>query len=111
MGTAKWWVGTLGSSFSGELTDFTYDYNAIADSLGGQELDDNKFISYFVNPNVCVSDKFRMAGPELSDSSTQWNEDVTHYSNYCCPNIIGTDPCPFFNRDDLNPEIGIISRL
>jgi len=53
----------------------------------------------YKNPNICVSDNFRLAGPELTTGATQWNTGM-NYSNYCCPNPAGSEPCPNFEENN-----------
>ena len=53
----------------------------------------------YKNPNICVSDDFRLAGPELTTGATQWNTGM-NYSNYCCPNPAGGEPCPNFKENN-----------
>ena len=64
-----------------------------------QQPDITDIFPTFVNSNVCGSDQFRMAGPELTNGATTWNQNF-NYSNYCCPNPIGSDQCPFFRDKD-----------
>tara|TARA_B100001287_G_scaffold182460_1_gene153910 strand:+ start:5996 stop:11677 length:5682 start_codon:yes stop_codon:yes gene_type:complete len=90
-----WLIGT-------GITTAIADFNNVKSGASFGLLDSKnpnieESLPIYKNPNICVSDDFRLAGPELTTGATQWNTGM-NYSNYCCPNPAGSEPCPNFKE-------------